>query len=230
MEPFREAIDAGVELVMVSTASYPTLGSKKQAAFSPTIVQGLLRDELGFEGVVITDDLQAPAVTSVTMPGPAAVNAVKAGDDLLLYAGNDQGSTGGHAGEVKSGRSIAPRSKRPRADHRVEGRRGWVSPISQATIEEGAPDADLLTCATRDALRKIGGIPRARRVDDHIRKGPVNALNEDQWATFPILTRFAVPAALYRSIHRQGHELRVGGSCQHVRLIFVPMALSSSST
>lgn len=106
MEPFREAIDAGVELVMVSTASYPTLGSKKQAVFSPAIIQGLLRDELGFEGVVITDDLQAPAVTSVTTPGPAAVNAIKAGDDLLLYAGNDQGSIKGFSSlvsEVKSG-------------------------------------------------------------------------------------------------------------------------------
>jgi beta-N-acetylhexosaminidase len=40
LEPFRAAIDAGVELVMVSTASYPNLGSKKQAAFSPAIVQG----------------------------------------------------------------------------------------------------------------------------------------------------------------------------------------------
>ncbi|HEU4980083.1 MAG TPA: glycoside hydrolase family 3 N-terminal domain-containing protein, partial [Solirubrobacterales bacterium] len=106
MEPFREAVDAGVELVMVSTASYPTLGSKKPAALSPAIVQGLLRDELGFEGVVITDDLQAPAVTSVTTPGLAAVNAIKAGDDLLLYAGDDQDSIkafGSLVSEVKRG-------------------------------------------------------------------------------------------------------------------------------
>ena len=71
---------------MVSTASYPTLGTKKQAAFSPAIVQGLLRDDLGFDGVVITDDLETPAVTSVTTPGLAAASALKAGDDLLLYA------------------------------------------------------------------------------------------------------------------------------------------------
>jgi beta-N-acetylhexosaminidase len=86
LEPFQDAVDAGVALVMVSTASYPTLGSKKQAAFSPAIVQGLLRDELGFDGVVITDDLEGGAVTQATTPGLAAQNALKAGDDLLLYA------------------------------------------------------------------------------------------------------------------------------------------------
>jgi beta-N-acetylhexosaminidase len=92
LEPFRDAVDAGVGMVMTSTASYPTLGSKKQAAFSPAIVQGLLRDDLGFEGVVITDDLDGGAVASVTTPGLAAENALKAGDDLLLYATSNDAS------------------------------------------------------------------------------------------------------------------------------------------
>ncbi len=102
LEPFRDAVDAGVELMMVSSASYPTLGSREQAAFSPAIVQGILRDDLGFEGVVITDDLEAPAVTSATAPGEAAINAVKAGDDLLLYAGSDQGSIKGFGSVVSA--------------------------------------------------------------------------------------------------------------------------------
>jgi beta-N-acetylhexosaminidase len=85
LEPFKGAIAAGVKMVMVSTAGYPTLGSKKQAAFSPAIVGGLLRDQLGFDGVVITDDLEAPAVTETTPPVVAATSAIRAGDDLLLY-------------------------------------------------------------------------------------------------------------------------------------------------
>jgi beta-N-acetylhexosaminidase len=92
LEPFRDAVDADVAMVMMSTASYPTLGSKKQAAFSPAIVQGLLRDDLGFDGVVITDDLDSGAVASVTTPGLAARNALKAGDDLLLYATANEAS------------------------------------------------------------------------------------------------------------------------------------------
>src|SRR4029450_12114549 len=57
---FKAAVDAGVEMMMLSTASYPTLGSPRVAAFSPAIVRGLLRTQLGFDGVVITGDLGGP--------------------------------------------------------------------------------------------------------------------------------------------------------------------------
>lgn len=90
--PFTAAVDAGVRMVMVSTASYPTLGAKKPAAFSPTIVKTLLRGHLGFDGVTITDDLEAPAVTSTLPAVVAATAALKAGDDLLLYATNTNAS------------------------------------------------------------------------------------------------------------------------------------------
>jgi beta-N-acetylhexosaminidase len=104
--PFKAAVDAGVGMVMVSTASYPTLGAKKPAAFSPTIVQGLLRGRLGFDGVTITDDLEAPSVTSTLPPVVAATGALKAGSDMLLYAQNTAASEnafGALVREVKSG-------------------------------------------------------------------------------------------------------------------------------
>ncbi|HEY7266729.1 MAG TPA: glycoside hydrolase family 3 N-terminal domain-containing protein, partial [Solirubrobacterales bacterium] len=85
LEPFKGAIAAGTKMIMVSTAAYPTLGSKKQAALSAGIVNGLLRKQLGFDGVVITDDLESPAITDTTSPLIAASSAMKAGDDLLLY-------------------------------------------------------------------------------------------------------------------------------------------------
>jgi beta-N-acetylhexosaminidase len=83
--PFKAAVEAGVPMMMVSTASYPTLGAKKPAALSPTIVNSLLRGQLGFDGVVITDDLESPAVSNLP-PVVAARSALQAGDDLLLYA------------------------------------------------------------------------------------------------------------------------------------------------
>ena len=85
LEPFKGAVAAGAQMMMVSTATYPTLGSKKQAALSPGIVRGLLRSQLGFDGVVITDDLDAPAITDTTSPTVAAASAIKAGNDMLLY-------------------------------------------------------------------------------------------------------------------------------------------------
>jgi len=106
LEPFKGAIAAGAKMMMVSTASYPTLGSEKQAALSAGIVGGLLRDQLGFKGVVITDDLEAPAVTGSTSPVVAASSAIKAGDDLLLYArsaGASDRAFRSLVGEVKAG-------------------------------------------------------------------------------------------------------------------------------
>jgi beta-N-acetylhexosaminidase len=86
LKPFRAAVDAGVGMVMVSTATYKTLGANKPAALSPTIVKGLLRGQLGFDGVVITDDLEGAAISGTLPPVVAARSALEAGDDLLLYA------------------------------------------------------------------------------------------------------------------------------------------------
>jgi beta-N-acetylhexosaminidase len=86
IKPFRAAVDGGVGMVMVSTATYKTLGANKPAALSPTIVKGLLRGQLGFDGVVITDDLEGAAVSGTLPPVVAAKGALEAGDDLLLYA------------------------------------------------------------------------------------------------------------------------------------------------
>jgi beta-N-acetylhexosaminidase len=106
LEPFKAAVAAGVDMVMVSTASYPTLGSKKEAAFSPAIVRGLLRSQLGFDGVVITDDLEAPSVTGEVAPALVGASALGAGADLLLYAEHVGASDKAFASlvsEVKSG-------------------------------------------------------------------------------------------------------------------------------
>ena len=84
LAPFRAGIAAGAKLVMVASASYPALDpSGTPALFSHPIVTGLLRGTLGFDGVVITDALDTPALRSQPdVPG----RAVLAGVDLLLYS------------------------------------------------------------------------------------------------------------------------------------------------
>lgn len=85
--PFRAAIEAGIEMVMISLAAYPAYGGDRPAVFSPEVAGDLLRSELGFEGVTITDDLEAPGVTATGVDeGEAAIAAAAAGVDLLLFA------------------------------------------------------------------------------------------------------------------------------------------------
>lgn len=83
LRPFAAGIDAGTGTVMVSSAVYPKIDPDQRAMFSEKIVTGLLRDQLGFRGVVVTDDLNAAAVTG-TSPGQRAVLFIAAGGDLAL--------------------------------------------------------------------------------------------------------------------------------------------------
>lgn len=82
--PFRAAIDAHVPLVMASHALYPALDGRRIASQSKAILTNLLRGQLGFHGVVITDSLEARAVLSRSSVASAAVRSILAGADLVL--------------------------------------------------------------------------------------------------------------------------------------------------
>jgi beta-N-acetylhexosaminidase len=86
LEPFDAAIASGVDLVMMSNATYPELDPDAPAGLSSRIVGEELRDGLGFDGVVITDDLEAGAISASFTPPDAAVEAARAGADVLLFA------------------------------------------------------------------------------------------------------------------------------------------------
>ncbi len=85
--PFAAAISAGAPAVMLSTAVYPALDDRP-AALSPVVATGELRRHLGFRGVSITDDLDAPALAAYGSPGQRALLGALAGTDLLLFAGS----------------------------------------------------------------------------------------------------------------------------------------------
>jgi beta-N-acetylhexosaminidase len=87
LPPFEAAIEAGVPLVMVGHARYPALDPDRIASQSAAIVEGLLRDRLGFRGVVVTDSMEAHA--SIATGGITTVceRALRAGADLLLLTG-----------------------------------------------------------------------------------------------------------------------------------------------
>jgi beta-glucosidase-like glycosyl hydrolase len=84
--PFKEAISAGVDGIMVSHCLYTSLQTEYlPASLDQSIVRGYLREQLGFSGVVLTDSLDMQAVTTTVSATGAAHLAIEAGCDLILY-------------------------------------------------------------------------------------------------------------------------------------------------
>ena len=82
--PFKKAIAENVAGVMVCHAVFSDLDPDSPASLSPKVVQGLLRREMGYRGLILTDDLEMAAVSASCDPAEAAVAAYLAGCDLLL--------------------------------------------------------------------------------------------------------------------------------------------------
>jgi beta-N-acetylhexosaminidase len=82
--PFHYAILNGLTTIMTAHVVYPALDAQRPATLSPTILTGLLREQLGFEGVIVSDDLEMHAISDHHGVGEAAVQAILAGADLLL--------------------------------------------------------------------------------------------------------------------------------------------------
>jgi len=95
LEPFRRLVaDGEADVVMVGHVVNRTLDPDRPASLSPAIIGELLRDELVWDGPVITDDLGAAAITALHPAPAAAVLALEAGADLLLFANQRQYDAG----------------------------------------------------------------------------------------------------------------------------------------
>ena len=86
--PFERAIDDGADVVMVAHILLPKLDKTNPASMSKAIMTDLLRDQLSFNGVIITDDMTMGAITEHFDIGKAAVESVKAGSDIILVGHN----------------------------------------------------------------------------------------------------------------------------------------------
>ena len=84
LRPFRAAIEAGVAAIMTAHVRYPALDESSPATLSRALVTGLLRNELEYDGLVVTDDMAMGAIAKHRAAAPAAVEAVGAGCDLVL--------------------------------------------------------------------------------------------------------------------------------------------------
>lgn len=83
--PFQSGIEAGADMIMVGHISVPEVtGDDTPATLSETVITDLLRNELGFDGIIITDSMSMGAIVDHYGPGEAAVQVIRAGGDMIL--------------------------------------------------------------------------------------------------------------------------------------------------
>lgn len=144
LPPFEAAVGAGVQMVMTAHIALPAVDGRTDvpATLSPAVLGGLLRDQLGFQGVIVTDAMNMHAIRQGEALGEQAVRAARAGADLLLmgevaedhrrvYAGLLQAAQDGSLQEAVLRGSMS----------RVRALKGW---LEQAGPQ---PDLSVVTCA-----------------------------------------------------------------------------------
>ena len=104
LPPFREAIAAGVASVMTAHLLLPALDPLHPATLSPAVLTGLLRRDLAFEGLVVTDALVMEAIAARHGAGEAAVLALEAGADLVLMPADADAALEAIVAAVETGR------------------------------------------------------------------------------------------------------------------------------
>lgn len=164
LPPFREAIAAGVDAVMTGHLLAPAIDDDpaRPATLSPLVLTGLLRQELGFEGVIVSDAMGMRAITRLLPLPEAAVRAVQAGVDLLSFGGEGLASPLDQAlvhqrlvAAVQSG-ELAP-ERLDEAALRVltlKARRGildWAAAPTPAADAVGNPGQSALASMANDA-------------------------------------------------------------------------------
>jgi beta-N-acetylhexosaminidase len=156
LPPFRAALEAGVRAIMTAHVRVPGFGDAP-ATMNPEIVRGLLRAELGFTGLVVTDALEMSAVSATIGAESGAVNALAAGVDALCL-GHDlapEPVLQAIVDAVRSGRLEESRLRE--AAGRVRESAGWAAPA------RAAEDARLVgAIAARRALRAEGAVTLTR--------------------------------------------------------------------
>lgn len=84
LEPFRQAIRRGLPAIMTAHVRYPALDAEAPATLSRPVLTDLLRNQLGFEGVTLTDDMEMRAILDHQPIGNASVRALQAGADMVV--------------------------------------------------------------------------------------------------------------------------------------------------
>jgi beta-N-acetylhexosaminidase len=184
LPPFMAAIADGVDCVMTSHPVYPNLDpSGVPATFSRLIVEDYLRGELGYRGVIVSDDLEMGAVTETTTIGDATLRAAAAGHDLLLVCHTEPAQRAAATALVDAYRSGA----RPRRELEAAAERVKQLRLKRTARREGgvpAPEPDGAALAKAMATRAVTTVAPAS-------PGWLKALNGSVHVIFPRFSSLA---------------------------------------
>ncbi|MEU3302786.1 glycoside hydrolase family 3 protein [Streptomyces sp. NPDC006678] len=168
LQPFRAAITAGSKSVMSAHILLPALDPDRPATLSPQILTGLLRRELGYDGLIVTDGMEMQAISSTYGIERGSVLAIAAGADAICVGGGladedtvlrlrDALVTAVRQGELPEER-LADAAARVRAlADWTRGARGAASEPGAASQEGTAPGTDIGLTAARRAVRLTAG-------------------------------------------------------------------------
>jgi beta-N-acetylhexosaminidase len=110
LKPFARAVGAHVPFVMISLATYDKIDPDHLAAFSPIVIDTVLRGDLGFRGVVMSDSLTANAVSDLP-PGQRAIDFINAGGDMIVLGPIDVAVPMAEALASRAGTDVAFRAR-----------------------------------------------------------------------------------------------------------------------
>ena len=180
--PFRAAIDAGVRVIMTAHVAYPALtGSDVPATLSGAIMTDLLRGDMGFDGVLVTDALLMGGVANRYPCGEAAVMALEAGVDVLLLPPDIEEAIGAVREAVRSGRL-----KEERIDlslERIDALHRWLGDYKDADENHVEFPPEIAGAFghddSPDCNHRVGLKNGHDAVADHIARRAVTLLRDD---------------------------------------------------
>lgn len=147
--PFRAAVAAGVDTVMVAHVTFTALDDQRPATLAPAVVQGVLRERIGYDGLVCTDCLEMRAVRDYYGAGESAVLAALAGSDVIFFS-----HTRAYQEEAYAALLAAARSGRLPAE-RVQAAAGRVQALSaRRALDAARPPLDVVGSPPHLALMR----------------------------------------------------------------------------
>ncbi|WNC45497.1 glycoside hydrolase family 3 N-terminal domain-containing protein [Thermosynechococcus sp. GLH187] len=153
--PFIAAIAAGVDTVMSAHVHLPALDAERPATLSPPILTGILRQEMGFKGLIVTDALVMGAIANTYGTAEAAVKAVEAGADILLMPLDPPAAIEAVVAAVESGR--IPPERIQAAVARIQAAKARLQPLAlQLDYFQTTPAVEVATTIAQDSLERAG--------------------------------------------------------------------------